>query len=137
MGLNQFTKTPCGFCFVEYYTHEHMAACVKLLSLTICDDRLIRVDADGGFKAGRQFGRGKSGGQVRDERRQDIDVSRGTVIIETQLHSNLGKRGRGGDNNDGYEQNDSRMVEGRDGFGRDFADNHKRRVDAPLSHSRF
>ena len=32
---------------------------------------------DLGYKEGRQFGRGKSGGQVRDEHRQDYDAGRG------------------------------------------------------------
>lgn len=32
MGLNQKTKTPCGFCFVEYYRREHAAACLKFVS---------------------------------------------------------------------------------------------------------
>lgn len=27
---------------------------------TVCDDRVIRCDMDGGFREGRQFGRGES-----------------------------------------------------------------------------
>lgn len=38
---------------------------------------LYRVDWDAGFIEGRQYGRGKSGGQVRDEYRQDFDGGRG------------------------------------------------------------
>ena len=41
------------------------------------DDRPIRVDVDWGFVDGRQFGRGRSGGQVRDEYRTDYDAGRG------------------------------------------------------------
>ena len=37
----------------------------------------FRVDWDAGFIEGRQYGRGKSGGQVRDEYRQDFDGGRG------------------------------------------------------------
>ncbi|RRT47919.1 hypothetical protein B296_00031136 [Ensete ventricosum] len=37
------------------------------------DDRPIRVDFDWGFEEGRQWGRGRSGGQVRDEYRTDYD----------------------------------------------------------------
>ena len=142
MGLNQFTKTPCGFCFVEYYTHEQMAACVKYLSDTVCDDRVIRVDADGGFKPGRQFGRGKSGGQVRDERRPSIDSSRGSVL-PVPNETSLGKRGRDRDDGNpsdrGYDndRDSHRMVEGRDGFGRDLAGAFKKRIEAPLSTSRY
>ena len=140
MGLNQFTKTPCGFCFVEYYTHDHMAACVKYLSDTVCDDRVIRVDADGGFKPGRQFGRGKSGGQVRDERRKNVDNSRGFVVSTAPpAQPTLGKRGRDDYDRDDYDSSrGSRMVEGSDRFGRDITvDKFKRRLDAPLSSSRY
>lgn len=35
-----------------------------LISGTILDDRPIRVDFDWGFQEGRQWGRGRSGGQV-------------------------------------------------------------------------
>ena len=37
----------------------------------------MRTDWDAGFVEGRQFGRGKSGGQVRDEYRTDYDAGRG------------------------------------------------------------
>jgi nuclear cap-binding protein subunit 2 len=91
MGLNNITKTPCGFCFVEYYNPEHMKAALKYVSGTICDDRVIRCDADGGFKPGRQYGRGRSGGQIRDERRDNIDPSRGGMAPQVSV---LGKSKR-------------------------------------------
>jgi RNA recognition motif-containing protein len=84
MGLNRNTKTPCGFCFVEYFTREHAAACLKFVSGTICDDRIIRCDMDGGFRPGRQYGRGQSGGQIRDERRKEYDPARGGPSASTQ-----------------------------------------------------
>ena len=37
---------------------------MKFMSGTILDDRPIRVDFDWGFQEGRQWGRGRSGGQV-------------------------------------------------------------------------
>jgi nuclear cap-binding protein subunit 2 len=120
MGLNRETKTPCGFCFVEYFTHEHARECLKFISGTMCDDRIIRCELDGGFKQGRQFGRGASGGQIRDERRTDIDFGRGGVAQQ----SFLGKRNvsvRESDRND--RKNDT------DGFGRN------RRVAPDLSSS--
>jgi hypothetical protein len=40
-------------------------AAVRYLNGTILDERAIRVDIDYGFEEGRQFGRGRSGGQVR------------------------------------------------------------------------
>uniref|UniRef100_A0A7I4BAG9 Nuclear cap-binding protein subunit 2 n=1 Tax=Physcomitrium patens TaxID=3218 RepID=A0A7I4BAG9_PHYPA len=73
MGLDKNSKTPCGFCFVLFYTREDTEDAVKYISGTILDDRPIRVDFDWGFQEGRQWGRGRSGGQVRDEYRTDYD----------------------------------------------------------------
>ncbi|CAD6243565.1 unnamed protein product [Miscanthus lutarioriparius] len=69
MGLDKNSKTPCGFCFVLYYSREDAEDAVKYISGTMLDDRPIRVDFDWGFEEGRQWGRGRSGGQVRDEYR--------------------------------------------------------------------
>lgn len=77
MGLDKHKLTPCGFCFVVYYTREDTEDCVKYINGTMLDDRPIRVDFDWGFVEGRQFGRGRSGGQVRDEYRMDYDAGRG------------------------------------------------------------
>eukprot|EP01116_Phalansterium_solitarium_P002312 TRINITY_DN12260_c0_g1_i1.p1 TRINITY_DN12260_c0_g1~~TRINITY_DN12260_c0_g1_i1.p1 ORF type:complete len:250 (+),score=59.41 TRINITY_DN12260_c0_g1_i1:38-751(+) len=77
MGLNRETKTPCGFCFVEYMLRDDAVDCLKFINGTRLDDRTIRTDLDPGFKDGRQFGRGKSGGQKRDEFRLDYDPGRG------------------------------------------------------------
>jgi len=77
MGLDSQQKTPCGFCFVEYYLHEEAVQAVRFLSGTKLDERVIRCDLDPGYIEGRQYGRGKSGGQVRDEYRQDYDPGRG------------------------------------------------------------
>lgn len=64
MGLDKHQMTPCGFAFVVYYTRQDAEDAVKYISGTIMDDRPVRVDFDWGFKDGRQFGRGRSGGQV-------------------------------------------------------------------------
>ncbi|KAK7693395.1 Nuclear cap-binding protein subunit 2 [Cerrena zonata] len=77
MGLDRNTRTPCGFCFVEYYTHAEALACLRYVGGTKLDERIIRCDLDTGYTEGRQFGRGKSGGQVRDEHRADYDPGRG------------------------------------------------------------
>ena len=77
MGLDRFNKTPCGFCFVEYYTHQDALDCMKYIGGTKLDERIIRTDLDEGFSEGRQYGRGKSGGQVRDEYREEYDPGRG------------------------------------------------------------
>jgi nuclear cap-binding protein subunit 2 len=84
MGLDRVSKTPCGFCFVEYYAREDAEACFKWVNGTRLDDRTIRVDWDIGFKENRQYGRGKSGGQVRDEYRTDYDPGRGGYGKQTQ-----------------------------------------------------
>ena len=99
MGLDRNTKSPCGFCFVEcvtrlpasvgalaekadfrehrYFRPEHAINCLRYISGTKLDERIIRADLDPGYKEGRQYGRGKSGGQVRDEFRADFDAGRG------------------------------------------------------------
>ncbi|EIN07427.1 RNA-binding domain-containing protein [Punctularia strigosozonata HHB-11173 SS5] len=77
MGLDRNTRTPCGFCFVEFYTHAEALATCRYISGSKLDERIIRCDLDLGYRDGRQFGRGKSGGQVRDEHRQDYDPGRG------------------------------------------------------------
>ncbi|KAJ1700080.1 hypothetical protein LUZ63_008592 [Rhynchospora breviuscula] len=77
MGLDKNTKTPCGFCFVLYYSRDDTEDAVKYISGTMLDDRPIRADFDWGFEEGRQWGRGRSGGQVRDEYRTDYDPGRG------------------------------------------------------------
>ncbi|KAK2869187.1 hypothetical protein Q7C36_001058 [Tachysurus vachellii] len=77
IGLDKVKKTACGFCFVEYYTRADAEHAMRFINGTRLDDRIIRTDWDAGFKEGRQYGRGKSGGQVRDEYRQDYDPARG------------------------------------------------------------
>ncbi|XP_057972202.1 nuclear cap-binding protein subunit 2-like isoform X2 [Malania oleifera] len=89
MGLDKNTKTPCGFCFVLYYSREDTEDAVKYISGTILDDRPIRVDFDWGFQEGRQWGRGRSGGQVRDEYRTDYDPGRGGYgkLVQRELEA--------------------------------------------------
>jgi len=77
MGQDRFTHTPCGFGFVEYVHREDALLSISNLSSTKLDGRIIRVELDAGFQSGRQFGRGKSGGQVRDDKRKGgIDPER-------------------------------------------------------------
>jgi hypothetical protein len=113
MGLDKNLKTPCGFCFVEYYVRTDAERAVKYLNGTKLDDREVRMDFDWGFQDGRQFGRGKSGGQVRDEYRTTYDEGRGGYgkLLKTELDAlqneendegGEGYRGerRGGNDND-------------------------------------
>ncbi|GAO50901.1 hypothetical protein G7K_5020-t1 [Saitoella complicata NRRL Y-17804] len=77
MGLDRFAHTPCGFCFVEFYSRAAALDCMKFVNGTKLDERVIRTDLDPGYKDGRQYGRGKTGGQVRDEYRWEYDAGRG------------------------------------------------------------
>jgi len=78
MGLDKFEYTPCGFCFVEYFTRQDAEACVQYLNGLLLDNRPIRTDFDwGGALDKRRYGRGKTGGQVRDEHRKAFDPDRG------------------------------------------------------------
>lgn len=52
---------------VRYYTRGDAEHAMRFINGTRLDDRIIRTDWDAGFKEGRQYGRGKSGGQVRLE----------------------------------------------------------------------
>lgn len=64
LTLESLHRTPCGFCFVEFYTNAEALATMRYISGTKLDERIIRCDLDLGYRDGRQFGRGKSGGQV-------------------------------------------------------------------------
>lgn len=61
----------------RYYHRADALDCMKYINGTKLDERIIRCDLDPGFKEGRQFGRGRSGGQVRDEYRTEFDAGRG------------------------------------------------------------
>lgn len=52
-------------CCNRYYTRGDAENAMRFVNGTRLDDRIIRTDWDAGFKEGRQYGRGKSGGQVR------------------------------------------------------------------------
>lgn len=56
MGLDRIQKSPCGFCFVEYYTHQDALDCMKYIGGTKLDERIVRTDLDPGFVEGRQYG---------------------------------------------------------------------------------
>lgn len=64
MGLDRMKRTPCGFCFVEYHERRGALNAMNFVNGTKLDNRIIRTDWDAGFKEGRQYGRGRGGGQV-------------------------------------------------------------------------
>ncbi|XP_055835174.1 nuclear cap-binding protein subunit 2-like [Solanum dulcamara] len=87
MGLDKNSKTPCGFYFMIYYSRDDTEDSIKYISGTILDDCPIHVDFDWGFQEGRQWGRGRSGEQVRDEYRIDYDPGRGSYgkLVQKKL----------------------------------------------------
>jgi len=107
MGLNSKTKTPCGFCFVEYHSPQAALESVALISGTVLDTRQIRVELDFGYKNGRHLGRGQSGGQVRDDRLATFDPGRTWASDQAK-----GQYGPGGGRDGG-------PGSGRDDLGRD------------------
>jgi nuclear cap-binding protein subunit 2 len=96
MGLDRNKRTPCGFCFVEYYDRRIALQAVSLLTGTKLDGNIIRVELDAGFIAGREFGRGVHGGQVRDDRR-DRKRQRSGGLYANQNNSTAGGGGGGGE----------------------------------------
>lgn len=50
--------------FLRYYARGDAENAMRYINGTRLDDRIIRTDWDAGFKEGRQYGRGRSGGQV-------------------------------------------------------------------------
>ncbi|OMO91861.1 hypothetical protein COLO4_18047 [Corchorus olitorius] len=109
MGLDKNSKTPCGFCFVLYYSREDTEDAVKCISGTILDDRPIRVDFDWGFVEGRQWGRGRSGGQRELEaQRQLVDYGAGSLgsfqpVMAPQYGRHGGGHGHGGSHRHGRD----------------------------------
>jgi len=95
MGLDKHNKTPCGFAFVVYCTRGEGEAGVRYLNGTVLDERVVRVDHDWGFVEGRQWGRGRSGGQVRDEFRLDFDPGRGGFgkVLQQEMTTQFGGPG--------------------------------------------
>ena len=76
MGLHKIKKTPCGFCFIEYFNKFEALQAVNIFNNSVLDSRIIRVDYDKGYKEGREFGRGHSGCQKRDEMYNHNDSGR-------------------------------------------------------------
>lgn len=54
MGLDKLNKTPCGFCFVDYYNRADAENAMRFLNGTILDDNTIHTEWDVGFREGRQ-----------------------------------------------------------------------------------
>ena len=99
MGLNRVNKLPCGFCFVEFFQHRSATDSVELLHGTKIEGRQIKVELDPGFTEGRQYGRGKTGGQVADHSRKGFDAGRGGWSVEGTGGQQRRAGGRDGNHN--------------------------------------
>jgi nuclear cap-binding protein subunit 2 len=124
LGLDRVKKTPCGFGFVELYTRYDAVRAVSLLSGTRLDGRIIRVELDAGFQPGRQYGRGVSGGQVRNDIQKRIQ--------QQQQQQQSGKRGRG----DGDSLNTISQYGSSSNYSQLSSDNRTVRLDEALPSSR-
>jgi hypothetical protein len=62
--------------YFRYLLREDAERAVNTLNKTMLDLRSIRVDWDTGFEEGRQFGRGWSGAQRRDDMTSKNDPER-------------------------------------------------------------
>lgn len=60
-GRNELIAWAWG---ARYYHPADALASLRYVSGTKLDERIIRADLDPGYAEGRQYGRGKSGGQV-------------------------------------------------------------------------
>eukprot|EP01062_Namystynia_karyoxenos_P073941 TRINITY_DN70757_c0_g1_i1.p2 TRINITY_DN70757_c0_g1~~TRINITY_DN70757_c0_g1_i1.p2 ORF type:complete len:257 (+),score=100.66 TRINITY_DN70757_c0_g1_i1:94-771(+) len=91
MGLDRIQKTPCGFCFVEYYDRSDAEDCVRYMRGTRIDDRVVKVDWDkGNVREEQRFlARGAHGGQVRDVYREDFDEGRGGLGWNAKVQMGL------------------------------------------------
>ncbi|XP_061264754.1 nuclear cap-binding protein subunit 2-like [Bos javanicus] len=90
MGLDKIKKMGCGFCFVEYFNRAEAENAMQFLNGTSLDDHIICTDWDLGFREGRQYGRGQSGGQLGDAFHEDFNVDRGGFGKQAQVP---GRRG--------------------------------------------
>ncbi|GAU27114.1 hypothetical protein TSUD_104230 [Trifolium subterraneum] len=151
MGLDKNTKTPCGVdmsvpasCPVSgavsvlnrYYSREDTEDACKYISGTILDDRPIRVDFDWGFQDGRQWGRGRSGGQKELEvQRHLVDYGTGSLgSFPPVIPSSYGRHGGGHGHGGGYGHGGSRRH-GRDYPRKRYRDDDRHNTHEPSKRS--
>ena len=122
MGLDRNKLTPCGFCFVIYRTEQGSLNAMKFLQSTILDSQSISIDLDPGFREGRQFGRGKHGGQASQEWQLPVGLIMAEMVVVQRRRGGFrggfrgGHRGRGGGFRGGFRG--GRGGGGSGGFGR-------------------
>ncbi|KAM0688146.1 Nuclear cap-binding protein subunit 2 [Conglomerata obtusa] len=69
MGVNKFDNKQCGFCFIEFYDRKAASDAINLFNNFRLDNRCLRCSFDYGFSDGREKGRGKKGGQIKDDKK--------------------------------------------------------------------
>jgi nuclear cap-binding protein subunit 2 len=130
MGINRETKAPCGFAFVIFMRRSDAVEAVATLNGAVLDERIVKVEMDKGFHEGKQYGRGTTGGQVRDELRSDFDEGRGGFGLGVEPAGGGGGDGagggvrgawRGGGNGGGGGRGGGRGRGGRGGMRGDFS----------------
>lgn len=112
MGLNRTTKQPCGFAFIIFMLRESAVEAVTLLHGSVLDERIIKVEMDKGWYPGREFGRGESGAQVRDELRTGYDEGRGGFSVREQQQLEQLEQGNVNDLGGGYAAGRGRRFSG-------------------------
>ncbi|KAI0978731.1 hypothetical protein GJ496_008866 [Pomphorhynchus laevis] len=70
MGQDKLTKSPCEFCFVEYYTRDHAENAMRCISGTKLDDRVIITQWAIQYKNGKELCRGRSTTQIHERYRK-------------------------------------------------------------------
>ncbi|KAI1703077.1 exonuclease domain-containing protein [Ditylenchus destructor] len=70
MGLHRDDHTPCGFCFVEYENRSGAENAMRDRESYVLDGQKLTLSWDTGFTEGRQFGRGRHGGQKSEDKKK-------------------------------------------------------------------
>ncbi len=73
----------------RYYIRDDAERAISLLNNTYLDNRIIRIDWDTGFVEGRQYGRGWSGAQKRDELNRKYDPDRPRENYNSIIFNNV------------------------------------------------
>jgi len=66
-GINRIDLSQCGFCFIEFCNPKISIICFVNCNGVQLYNRALKIDLDEGFNEGRQFGRGKRGGQLMED----------------------------------------------------------------------
>ncbi|KAI1703243.1 nuclear cap-binding protein subunit 2 [Ditylenchus destructor] len=85
MGLDREKKTPCGFCFVEYEKRIDAENVMRDKESYVLDGQKLVIGWDVGFTEGRQWGRGRHGGQEMEPPITLFPSAEPTTIVKTEI----------------------------------------------------